>query len=526
MRKKILCFLMGILTLGFVSCNDDDTDSPKPELGNQIVGTYKGDMKIILGEETNGTDSKQKVYIKKASDDKVNLELKNFTFGPVNVESIKVSDIPVIQKDKKYTIKATSKMDIKIGEASVPVDLDVTGEVVEEELVLTILVTNVPVYETVNVAFEGTRMPFDVEKDGSQILKMTFNDDDKVSGQPIINGKNITFQIYDEIELGQIEKGILKMAPIIEISAGATISPTSGIKLDFGQPQTYTVTAEDGINQTVYTVSYSKGLYDFESWVIGTNEPQAPEFTYYNPINGWASSNIGVHLIKGIYSENTGLTQEERDYFTNLSYAVLPEKGGYNSSTAAKVQTVDTKGFPGAASEWFTMPAIPKVTSGSLFLGTFELDMLNTLNSTKFGVQYMSKPSKLKGFYKYTPGETYYHCPDPSIMNTHIVEADPTKKDECSVVAVLYEVNKYSESLTGMDVNNSEKVVLRAEMYSKGAADWTSFEIPFELLEGKTYDPSKKYKLAIVFSASRWGDTFSGAPGSTMFVDDVQIVVE
>ena len=41
--------------------------------------------------------------------------------------------------------------------------------------------------------------------------------------------------------------------------------------------------------------------------------------------------------------------------------------------------------------------------------------------------------------------------------------------------------------------------------------------------DGKSWDASKKYKLAIVCSSSKDGDKFSGAPGSVLYVDDLKV---
>ncbi|MFR4044628.1 MAG: PCMD domain-containing protein [Odoribacter splanchnicus] len=46
---------------------------------------------------------------------------------------------------------------------------------------------------------------------------------------------------------------------------------------------------------------------------------------------------------------------------------------------------------------------MPVITSGSLFLGDFEVDTKNTLNSTQFGIPYFQKPIRVKGYYKYKP---------------------------------------------------------------------------------------------------------------------------
>jgi uncharacterized protein (TIGR02145 family) len=47
---------------------------------------------------------------------------------------------------------------------------------------------------------------------------------------------------------------VTALVPIITVSAGATVSPASGVARNFTTPQTYTVTAEDGTTQ-IYTVT-------------------------------------------------------------------------------------------------------------------------------------------------------------------------------------------------------------------------------------------------------------------------------
>lgn len=46
------------------------------------------------------------------------------------------------------------------------------------------------------------------------------------------------------------------------------------------------------------------------------------------------------------------------------------------------------------------------------------------------------------------------------------------------------------------------------------------------ILKGKVYDSSKKYKMAIVCSSSKAGDSFKGAVNSTLFVDELEIIGE
>lgn len=166
---------------------------------------------------------------------------------------------------------------------------------------------------------------------------------------------------------------------------------------------------------------------------------------------------------------------------------------------------------------------IPAITSGSLFTGKFDIlaAITDKLSSTKFGIAYDKKPLRFKGYYKYTPGEKFIDGTDVE----NIVTKDQT--DECAIQAVLYEAETDDFTLTGHDINNSDKRVAVAALSDGTAkAAWTSFDIPFTWLEGKTYDPAKKYKLAIVCSSSKEGDAFKGAGGSTLLIDEFEVVGE
>ena len=58
----------------------------------------------------------------------------------------------------------------------------------------------------------------------------------------------------------------------------------------------------------------------------------------------------------------------------------------------------------------------------------------------------------------------------------------------------------------------------------------TDFEIPFEPVKGRVIDDTKlkngKYKLGIVLSSSVDGAYFKGAVGSTLYVDEVELICE
>ena len=87
------------------------------------------------------------------------------------------------------------------------------------------------------------------------------------------------------------------LVPTIKISEKATISPASGVAQDFSKPVTYTVTSEDGITTTTYTVSVAGKVlkYSFDEWVeAGTGKGV---YLTPNPVDKLASSNGGATLL-------------------------------------------------------------------------------------------------------------------------------------------------------------------------------------------------------------------------------------
>ena len=62
----------------------------------------------------------------------------------------------------------------------------------------------------------------------------------------------------------------------------------------------------------------------------------------------------------------------------------------------------------------------------------------------------------------------------------------------------------------------------------KETDEWTEFYLPFVTKTGKTVDKDKlkagKYNVAIVFSSSIEGDYFRGAVGSTLHIDEVELI--
>lgn len=322
--------------------------------------------------------------------------------------------------------------------------------------------------------------------------------------QPVINGLDISF-IVD----GTNPDLLKEIVPTIKISDNATIDPASGAKVDFsGGTVVFTVTAQDGETQVQYNVTAKQAAvekYDMEQWT----EESGTFGKVPTPSGGWSTSNIGVQWLMNMTVSGVPLADR-----LNVSNSDDSNSG----TSAVKMETLFTKGHD------MIIAKIPKVTSGTLFLGSFKTNMTNTLKSSQFGVVYNKKPLRVNGYYKYTPGPIFYEA--TGMSDCHLAKENPEKTDECDINAILYEIENDSDPyITGDKTYEDSRIIARATLSDGMAkADYTQFSLTF--VYSKPYDPTKKYRFAIICSSSKWGNTFSGSPGSVLFVDDIVILSE
>lgn len=162
---------------------------------------------------------------------------------------------------------------------------------------------------------------------------------------------------------------------------------------------------------------------------------------------------------------------------------------------------------------------VPNVLSGSTFFGRFELNMFASLKSTKFGLPLEGGyVTEVSGKFKYESGETFYN---------NYEAATPNKKDQWSVVAVIYEVANLDEALDGTNIATiTDKTIAMGAFVGNEATDWTAFNCPLFLIDAaRTMDPAKLYKAAVIFSSSVDGAAYNGAIGSKLSLDDLIISV-
>lgn len=509
MKKNLfLCLFAALCTMGtFTACSSDDESGVITPAAADVTGNYKGnlDVKITQGEMEipGGKVENQLVSVTKAGESTVSLSISDFSFMGISIGDINLNECQLSGSGDKYTFTGTTKVNAAILTA----DVDAEGTFEGDKLTINmdIAASLGSVKQTVKVVYTGTKLTGS-ESSEAKILSFVFDQEVSAANavvleQPVVDetAKTIKFAVSADATSTDLSK----LMPTIEVSEKATVTPASGAAQDFsnGKTVTYTVTAENGTKVT-YTASVYGNVtsYDFENWSYDTS--MYPEENQIYMANGWASCNNAVVLIKYMGALG-GIT------YTG-EYPIRPSDDAFTGEKAVLLESVDTQGGNIFGQK------VPKVTAASIFLGSFNAmaAISDPMATTSFGIMYDKQPLKVTGYYKYTPGTEFYNA------NGELQEG---VTDKCAMSAVLYEVSSEDETLNGSNIYTSDKIVAKAVFTSDKSVDtYTPFELNLEY--AKAYDSSKKYKFAIIFSASADGASYNAAVGSKLLIDNVSVV--
>ena len=294
----------------------------------------------------------------------------------------------------------------------------------------------------------------------------------------------------------------------IKVSPGASYSTsesswTEGLYIE----NKYTVTAENG-NSRNYSVQIDTVIpkkYSFEIWSYNNG--------YYipsGPNSRWTSGNAGISIALGIL----GIDNKNPE-----NYPTKKTAKGYNGSNGVLMETI--RGGRVAIKD------VP-LFSGNFILGNFNRGkaMEDELAATEIGKIYFGKPKSIKGYYKYKEGPGDFErngVPEPGTI------------DSCSMNVRFYQSDSPSSGrdtiLTVRDMDTSSLVIASASKIDcsetkDDEGDSDGFH-PFELLleyTGEHLKDNHRYKLGMTFAASKYGDSYSGKIGSTLIVDEIEII--
>ncbi|MBQ9556082.1 MAG: PCMD domain-containing protein [Muribaculaceae bacterium] len=316
----------------------------------------------------------------------------------------------------------------------------------------------------------------------------------------------ITFAVRGDADVHEL-------APTFTLSPGATVTPASGSVHDFSQgPVTYTVTSQDGHWQRRYRVLVVPTLitvadtlfYNFEHYEL---DPVFNRYyIWYNTLpdgslgNDWATANDGYRISMGSA--------------TAMDYPTTPLLNGYEGAGVC-LTTRDTGPFGRMANK--------RLAAGNMYLGTFDMKiaMSDHLHATRFGIPFTSRPDSFTGYYTFEPGATVQDFYGNPIAG---------RTDSASIYAVFYRNHDAAGNevvLYGDNVLSSDLLVAVADLgYVAPTQQWTQWNVKFEYREevDEQLLANRGYSMAIVFSSSTSGGSFTGAIGSRLCIDKVRLI--
>ena len=284
------------------------------------------------------------------------------------------------------------------------------------------------------------------------------------------------------------------------------------------------------VSDTVeFTTEGATALYNgnFDIWSYGTGDYDATWFAEDASKAGlgtsfWDSGNIGTST-----------------YMTTLV-------GVHNPTSPERTDVHSTGGSAAKlASQFVGFLGAGKFAAGNIYTGNYCETFANPMGARiRFGQEFTSRPTQLKGWYKYNRGTNIDEDNDATYAN--ILKG--TGGDLCSVYIALvdneglaadethpaaaFEIDnrlnadepsnfKYKNTIDFSESNTS--IIAYGELSAeeaKGTGEWQEFTID---LEYRDLTRVPKY-IIVVASASKYGDFFTGSTSSVMYIDDFELV--
>lgn len=203
------------------------------------------------------------------------------------------------------------------------------------------------------------------------------------------------------------------------------------------------------------------------------------------------------------------------------------DSGNHGSTTLNKNVTTPDETYKHSGrysvkmqSQFVGVLGIGKFAAGNLFVGQY-LRTDGTDGVLSFGRPFTSRPTKLKGYIKYNPGTVDYSS------------TSELAKGATDIGSIYIAIGDWSEPIEirtkdkKLFDKNDEKIIAYGEWDLTSATQGADgglleFEIP---LDYRSLDRIPSY-LVLVASASKYGDYFTGSSGSTMWIDDLELIYE
>lgn len=286
----------------------------------------------------------------------------------------------------------------------------------------------------------------------------------------------------------------------IELSSFASTDLLVGDTINIQNPYTFTIISENGTER----------LWTIEAFVA-SETPQLDN----GDLNLWYETNTGYYE-PGESANNTIWATGNKGSQLLNRLATTPIDLG-NGNVAAKMTTLHN----GPLGSLFNTP----ISAGSLFTGIFNADNIDPADpsaATEFGTPFSGRPHAIKLKYSYKPGEE----------NKDKNEETLNYSDAADIYALLeVRINGVTERLATAWLRTEETQNELIEItipFNYGALDnsFPEYMIPENglFVEEEKVEYILPTHIVFVASSSFDGAQFSGAVGSELIIDDIELL--
>ena len=363
-------------------------------------------------------------------------------------------------------------------------------------------------YKTAEAGSAGGDGKVDVSIDGSEtVYTFTFNVSTEVSTS--LNAANANAfsnfaYLEGEVLASEGELNPANMSFEYKAATASTWSPLAATKT--GDKYTATLKGLTPATQYVYRMVY-KDTEEYTSNEVTFTTEEATVLRN-GDFENWSEDGKVVYA-----DDNTSNSFWDSSNPGSAKYI--------GSNTTKETETVHGGS---AAAKLVSKYAFIKFAAASLYTGKFG-ELVGTSGAiANFGQSFTDRPSALHGYMQYAPQTIGYvgsNLPD----DVTIVKNQTT--DMCSIYFALTTEaisidNTKPETFVKWD--SDDRVVAYGELtpsecVSTGGA-WKEFTIPLEYHDLK----KKPTHIVIVCSSSKYGDYFTGAKESTLYLDDFELI--
>lgn len=247
-------------------------------------------------------------------------------------------------------------------------------------------------------------------------------------------------------------------------------------------------------------------------------------YNYRVTVDGVAGSEQSFTTAGEVALENGGFEswyQEGDIYVPNALGSSFWGTGNPGAASfIGNLTTPTSDAVSGQAAKLESKNALIKLGAGNIFTGDFSLDGTNGI--LHFGQPFTTFPTALRLYYKYT--STTINRIGDEVGSLENLRGRP---DSCHIYVALsdksepYEIRTRPSVRKVFDKNDANIIAYGEFISGNSTSSYQQITIPLEYRANRT----PRY-IVIVCSASKYGDYFIGGEGSTLWLDEMELVYE